>query len=193
MVKYSSSPAMGAWPGRVDKATNSRTCAAEWFGGAPIPDLAAPDQCVHRTDDFRRRCFVVRLVEQIEIEVVGIEPPEAALGLLQEKVAREPRRGCGIAFVCGSVGRHDFCAEHDAVAVAPYRPAERHLGVAPAIGHRRVEEVDVLRQAVAQDLLTAWLVTDTREVAKGGTLAHARDVQVGAPETHPRRVLLGRR
>ena len=193
MVKYSSSPAMGAWPDRVDKATNSRTCAAEWLEVPQYLILPLRDQCVHRTDDFRRRCFVVRLVEQIEIEVVGTEPPEAALGLLQEKVVREPRRSCGFAFVCGHVGRHDFCAEHDAVAVAPYRPAERRFGVAPAVGHCRVVEVDALRQAVAQDLLTARLVTDTREVAKGGTLAHARDVQVGAPETHPRRVLLGRR
>ena len=72
-------------------------------GGAPIPNLAALHQRVHGADDFLGRCTGVRLVEQIEIEVVGTEPPEAALGLLEEEVARKPGRLQVVAFVCGNV------------------------------------------------------------------------------------------
>ena len=50
-------------------------------GGAPIPDLAALHQRVHGADDFLGRCTGVRLVEQVEIEVVGTEPPEAIFPL----------------------------------------------------------------------------------------------------------------
>ena len=83
---------MGAWPDRARQGDELADLRCGVIGGAPIPDLAALHQRVHRADDLLGRCFGIGLVEQVEIEVVGTEPTEAILGLPEEEVACEFRR-----------------------------------------------------------------------------------------------------
>ena len=101
---------------------------------APRPDLAAPNQARQRLAYGRRRDDVQRrIVELKQVEVVGAEPRQAALGRGDDRRRREVRRLIPGLVAC--LGGDD-----GAGAPAAHGLADQRLAMAVAVGDRRVEE-----------------------------------------------------
>ena len=128
----------------------------------------------------------VRVVELVQIDVVGLEVPEALLDLLHDAVAGR------LALQLGEVvlGGDDRVA-----APALERLADVDLALAQAVGDRRVDEVDADVQALVDDPRALRGVGDALGVPEVvGPEADDRDVEAGVAElaVFHRGSLLGR-
>src|ERR1700729_4233854 len=108
------------------------------LGHAYVEHLALPDQVVEGAEGLLERRLVVVAVRLVQIQVVGLQPPERAVRRLHDVLAGQA------AVVDAGAGRPVELAEDlDRLAAhATQRPAEHLLGLGARVGVRRVEAGD---------------------------------------------------
>ncbi len=99
------------------------------------------DEVVQRAQHLLERRVLVDVMHVVEVHVIGLQPPQAVLDGVQDVHARH-------AGVVGSRsgGIEEFGSDHGTVAPTLERLAENHLGLAPGVGVRGVEEIDAGRE-----------------------------------------------
>ena len=96
---------------------------------ADVADLPGPDQVIERPQRLLERRHRIEPMDLVEIDVVGLETPEAPLNLLHDVPARAVRIVRAVAGLLPALGRNDRL-----VPPAPQRAAHDRFGQR---GHRR--------------------------------------------------------
>src|SRR4051794_11397299 len=136
-------PGAGCCPVRVDDLPGREVRAAQ------IADLAFGDQLRQRLQGLLDRGDEVRLVQLVEVDVVGAQPPQAGLdgpAYVAAGGTRPPVRAVRPAHV-----HAELRGEHDVVAALAQRRAEDLLTGAATVGVRGVEQGDARVESGVDD------------------------------------------
>jgi hypothetical protein len=114
------------------------------LGRAEIADadganLSGSVQLAHGLGDFRDRRIRVRPVHLVEIDDVGLQPPQGSLGFLDDPRLAGVAKRLAVLPVQSDLG-----GDVDALAPAPLgqRLADDFLGTAEAVDRRGVDQID---------------------------------------------------
>jgi len=137
-----------------------------------MADLARLPQPVHRLERFLDRHRAVRPVQVVQVEIIGLQPPQAVVDRAQDGGPRKP----GLVRARAHL-RRNLAGQNDAVAPPLQRLAQDDFRGALVVQVRRIEEVHPALQAAVDHGERRGLV---RLPAKGHRAeTHARDSQVG--------------
>ena len=100
--------------------------------------------------DFLRRRTLVAVVQKVQVNAVGAEATETFFEAVGEMGAGVADALAGVAVACGGQRGGNLGADNDFVAPTSNRSSQHLLGSTPAVGLRRIEEVDALVQAVVE-------------------------------------------
>ena len=155
-------------------------------GNADIAHLAAGDEVVERPQRLVDRRHRVGAVQLVEIDMIGLQPLQAAIDRVHDVAAR------GAALVGALAhGAMDLGGDHDIRpldAEIPERLAEQSLGGAEGVDVGGIEEVDAGGDRAGDNLIDALLV-EAGDEAPLGVLAgvaegHGAEAEFG--DEHPR-------
>src|SRR5438105_2083222 len=122
----------------ASKCTDSAPSKGHVPGGeiaaADVADLAVADQLLHRLPDLFPRRGSIDMVHLVQVNVIGLQPPQARLTRPADVVGRQP--------TVVRTNTHRLVhlrSEHDVVAVptALQPPSDHLLRDAVALGHIR--------------------------------------------------------
>ena len=142
-------------------------------GAAQVPDLALLHQGVERGQGLLYGREGIGPVEQVEVEVVGAEPPQAVLHLAEDVVA-------AAAPLVGplSHGPPHLGGQHHLVAPVLEGLAHDALGFAAVVHIGGVDEIDAAIQGLVNDADGFFLVGGATE--HHGAQAQARNLDAGS-------------
>jgi hypothetical protein len=140
---------------------------------ADVADLARANEVVERGHRLFDGRVDVPVVQPVEVDVVGLQAPQRALGGIHDRLATgaAPVRIAGVQ-VAAELGRDDQTVA--ARAVASDVVADDLLGVAARIKVRGVDEVSAELQVAVHDLLRLFDARAPAEVFAEGHRAEAQ-------------------
>ena len=121
-------------------------------------------------------------MQQVEVDHLRAQPPQAGLALLAQELQGEGDAVPGAALGGGLPPGQDLGADHDLVPPALQALAQQALRAPPAVGGGRVEEGDPRVKAVAQHGLAPRVGLVAGQGLEGGPLAQAGDAQFRGAE-----------
>ena len=151
-------------------------------GDPPVADAALVDEPLHALALGLGRGLGIGLVQQVEVDHLRAQPPQAGLALLAQELQGEGDAVPGPAVGGRLAPGQDLGADDDLVPPPPQGLTQQALGAPPAVGGGRVEEGDPHVEAVAQHRLAPRVRLVAGQALEGGPLAQAGDAQVGGAE-----------
>ncbi len=145
---------------------------------ADVQHLALRDQQVHRLPDLVPRRVAVDVVHLVEVDVVGLQAPQAVVARLTDVQRRQLRRVRPLAATAVDLRREHGLLPPATALREP--PADDLLGLGAAVDVGGVEEVDARLERRVHELVARRLVGLGAEVHRAQ--AQRADAEAGAAE-----------
>ena len=145
---------------------------------ADVQHLALGDQQVHRLPDLVPRGVTVDVVHLVEVDVVGLQAPQAVVARLTDVQRRQLRRVRPLVATAVDLGREHGLLPPATALREP--PADDLLGLGAAVDVGGVEEVHARLERRVHQLVARRLVGVGAEVHRAE--AQGADAEAGAAE-----------